>query len=82
VTTLTVENAKQQFELAKALFSVGKNTSVDLADAQQVLAQSRGDLVQAKADFQAATAALAKAIGIVVEEKDADATLSGIGSGG
>jgi outer membrane protein len=68
VTTLTVENAGQQFELAKALFSVGKNTSVDLADAQQVLAQSRADLVQAKADLQAATAALARAIGIVVEE--------------
>lgn len=73
VTTLTVENAQQQFELATALFSVGKNTSVDLADAQQVLAQSRADLVQAKADFQAATAALAKAIGIVVEEGGAGA---------
>jgi len=74
VTSLTVENAKQQLELAQGLFAVGKNTSVDLADAQQVLAQSKADFVQAKADMQAAIAALARAIGIVVEEKPPDAT--------
>ena len=73
VTSLTVENAKQQLELAQGLFAVGKNTSVDLADAQQVLAQSKADFVQAKADMQAAIAALARAIGIVVEEKPPDA---------
>ncbi len=73
VTSLTVENAKQQLELAQGLFAVGKNTSVDLSDAQQVLAQSKSDFVQAKADMEAAIAALAKAIGIVVEEKPADA---------
>jgi outer membrane protein len=72
VTSLTVENAKQQLELAQALFAVGKNTSVDLADAQQVLAQSSADLVQAKADMQAAIAALARAIGIVVDEDRPD----------
>ena len=73
VTSLTVENAKQQLELAQGLFAVGKNTSVDLADAQQVLAQSKADFVQAKADMQAAIAALARAIGIVVEEAPPDA---------
>jgi outer membrane protein len=69
LSTLTAENAAQQLDLAQGLFAVGKNTSVDLADAEQALAFSKADLVQAKADLQAATASLARAIGIVVEKE-------------
>jgi hypothetical protein len=71
VTTLTVENAQQQFEARHGALLGRQNTSVDLADAQQVLAQSRADLVRAKADLQRRHGGAGEAIGIVVEEGDA-----------
>ena len=70
LTTLSVKNAEQNHELAQALFNVGKGTSIDLADAAQLLAQARSDLVQAKADEYAATAGLLKALGLPFEDKE------------
>jgi outer membrane protein len=69
LTTLTVRNAEQNLDLAQGLFDVGKGTSVELTDSQQALAQARADQVQARADLQAATARLAKALGIAIEER-------------
>jgi outer membrane protein len=67
VTALTEQNAEQNLELAKGLFEVGKGTSIEVSDAEQVLAQARADRVQAKADEQTAVAQLAKAIGLAIE---------------
>jgi outer membrane protein TolC len=73
LTTLSVKNAEQNHDLAQELFNVGKGTSIDLADAAQLLAQARSDQVQAKADEYAAEAALLKALGLPFEDdKPAD----------
>lgn len=65
LTSLAVHAAEQNLELAQGRFDVGKSTSVELTDAQQALAQARGDQVQARADERAARAQLARALGIV-----------------
>ena len=65
LTTLAVQSAEQNLELAQGRFDVGKGTSVELTDAQQALALARGDLVQSRADERAARAQLARALGIV-----------------
>jgi outer membrane protein len=65
LTTLAVQSAEENLVLAQARFDVGKGTSVELTDAQQALAQARGDLVDARADERVARARLAKSLGIV-----------------
>jgi len=65
LTTLAVQSAEQNLELAQGRFDVGKGTSVELTDAQQALALARGDLVQARADERSARALLARSLGIV-----------------
>ena len=69
LTTLAVHSSEQNLELAQGRFDVGKGTSVELTDAQQALAQARGDLVQSRADERAARALLARALGIVAPQK-------------
>jgi outer membrane protein TolC len=69
LTTLAVQSAEQNLELAQGRFDVGKGTSVELTDAQQALALARGDLVQSRADERAARAQLARALGIVAPQE-------------
>ncbi|MFN0244683.1 MAG: TolC family protein [Planctomycetota bacterium] len=64
LTVLTEKSAEQNLELAAGLFEVGKATSIELTDAQQLLARARAERVQARADYQAAASRLARALGI------------------
>lgn len=64
LTILTETSAEQNLELAQGLFEVGKGTSIELTDAQQLLARARAERVQARADYQAAASRLARALGI------------------
>jgi outer membrane protein TolC len=64
LTTLAVQSAEQNLQLAKGLFDVGRSSSLELTDAQISLAQARADDVQAHADELAALARLERAIGV------------------
>lgn len=67
LTTLAVRSAEQNLVLAQGRFEVGKSTSVELTDAQQSLAQARGDDVQARADEHTARARVARSLGIAAD---------------
>jgi outer membrane protein TolC len=63
LTVLQVRNAEENLTLAQGRFDAGKATSVELTDARQALLQAQATQVQTRADYDVATARLAKAMG-------------------
>lgn len=65
IAELTVLQAAENLDLAQGRFEVGRASSVELTDAQVLLANARGELVQAEFDLQIALAALRRAAGSI-----------------
>jgi outer membrane protein TolC len=63
LNALQVRNAEENLTLAQGRFDAGKATSVELTDARQALLQAQATQVQTRADYDVATARLAKAMG-------------------
>jgi outer membrane protein len=63
ISELTVKQAQENLELSQGRFEVGRASSVELTDAQVLLANARAELVQAEFDIQIALAALRRAVG-------------------
>lgn len=63
LTDLQVRNAEENLTLAQGRFDAGKAASIELTDARQLLTLARATQVQTRADYDVATARLAKAMG-------------------
>ncbi len=63
VASETIDQAEEDLRLASERFKVGAGTSLDVINAQQSLAQARGDAVNAVADFYIARAKIDRATG-------------------
>ncbi len=63
VASETIDQAEEDLRLASERFKVGAGTSLDVINAQQSLAQARGDAVNAVADFFIARAKIDRATG-------------------
>ena len=77
LTVLQVRNAEENLTLAQGRFDAGKATSVELTDARQALLQAQATQVQTRADYDVATARLAKAMGSAGGDPNAAAAAPG-----